>query len=37
LHLNSDWLAQNPLTETALQAEAKQWKSVGISLQVEAS
>ncbi|OHC82235.1 MAG: hypothetical protein A3J99_02990 [Sideroxydans sp. RIFOXYD2_FULL_59_7] len=37
LHLNGDWLAQNPLTETALQAEAKQWKSVGISLQVEAS
>jgi exopolyphosphatase/guanosine-5'-triphosphate,3'-diphosphate pyrophosphatase len=37
LHLNSDWLAQNPLTETALQAEAKQWKTVGISLQVEAS
>jgi exopolyphosphatase/guanosine-5'-triphosphate,3'-diphosphate pyrophosphatase len=36
LHLNGDWLAQNPLTETALQAEAKQWKSLGISLQVEA-
>ncbi|MBU0690065.1 MAG: exopolyphosphatase [Gammaproteobacteria bacterium] len=35
LQLNGDWLAQNPLTETALQAEAKLWKSVGISLQVE--
>ncbi|MBA3022955.1 MAG: exopolyphosphatase [Sideroxydans sp.] len=37
LHLSGDWLAQNPLTETALQVEAKQWKSVGISLQVEAN
>jgi exopolyphosphatase/guanosine-5'-triphosphate,3'-diphosphate pyrophosphatase len=37
LQLSGDWLAQNPLTETALQAEAKQWKSVGISLQVDAS
>lgn len=37
LQLNGDWLAQNPLTETALQAEAKQWKAVGITLQVDAS
>ncbi|MDD2701171.1 MAG: exopolyphosphatase [Sideroxydans sp.] len=36
LQLNGDWLAQNPLTETALQVEAKQWKSLGISLQVDA-
>ncbi len=35
LALNGDWLAQNPLTETALQSEAKQWKSVGFSLQVD--
>lgn len=37
LHLNGDWLAQNPLTEDALQAEAKQWKAAGFSLQVDAS
>lgn len=37
LRLGGDWLEQNPLTETALQAEAKLWKSVGISLQVDAA
>ncbi|GAB4118343.1 MAG: exopolyphosphatase [Sideroxydans sp.] len=34
LSLEEGWLAQNPLTETALQAEAKQWKALGISVQV---
>ncbi len=29
-----DWLARNPLTEAALQEEAKQWKASGISLQL---
>ncbi|MBU0620276.1 MAG: exopolyphosphatase [Gammaproteobacteria bacterium] len=28
------WLAQNPLTETALLEEMKQWKSLGVSMQV---
>lgn len=28
------WLAQNPLTDTALQEETKQWKELGVSLQV---
>ncbi len=34
LLLSPDWLAQNPLTEAALQEEAKQWKELGVSLQV---
>ena len=34
LSIDPDWLAQNPLTETALQDEVKQWKALGISLQV---
>jgi exopolyphosphatase / guanosine-5'-triphosphate,3'-diphosphate pyrophosphatase len=35
-HLSIDpgWLAQNPLTETALQDEVKQWKTLGVSLQI---
>ena len=35
-HLSIDpgWLAQNPLTETALQDEVKQWKAQGIGLQI---
>lgn len=28
------WLAQNPLTETALLEEMKQWKSLGVGMQV---
>lgn len=28
------WLAQNPLTETALLEEMKQWKGIGVSMQV---
>lgn len=31
LSIDPDWLAQNPLTETALQDEVKQWKTMGIS------
>lgn len=34
LALAPGWLAQNPLTDTALQEEAKQWKVLDISLQV---
>jgi exopolyphosphatase / guanosine-5'-triphosphate,3'-diphosphate pyrophosphatase len=34
LSIDPDWLAQNPLTETALQDEVKQWKSLGVSLQI---
>lgn len=34
LSLQREWLMQNPLTETALQDEAKQWKELGISMQV---
>jgi exopolyphosphatase / guanosine-5'-triphosphate,3'-diphosphate pyrophosphatase len=36
LSIDPDWLAQNPLTETALQDEVKQWKALGIGLQVAA-
>jgi len=32
--VDPDWLAQNPLTETALQEEMKQWKALGVSLQI---
>jgi exopolyphosphatase / guanosine-5'-triphosphate,3'-diphosphate pyrophosphatase len=28
------WLAQNPLTDTALQEEVRQWKELGVSVQV---
>lgn len=34
LSINADWLAQNPLTGTALQEETRQWKTLGVSLQV---
>jgi exopolyphosphatase/guanosine-5'-triphosphate,3'-diphosphate pyrophosphatase len=34
LILAPGWLARNPLTETALQEESKQWKYLGVSLQV---
>jgi len=36
LAIDPDWLAQNPLTETALQDEIKQWKTLGVSLQIAA-
>ncbi|MDH4284102.1 MAG: exopolyphosphatase [Gallionellaceae bacterium] len=34
LELEADWLAQNPLTDAVLQDEIKQWKELGVSLQV---
>lgn len=34
LVLSAGWLAQNPLTDAALQEEAKQWREAGLSLQV---
>ncbi len=34
LHLNGDWLTQNPLTATALHEEAKRWKELGITVQL---
>jgi exopolyphosphatase / guanosine-5'-triphosphate,3'-diphosphate pyrophosphatase len=34
LVLTAGWLAQNPLTETALQEEAGLWKELGVSMQV---
>jgi len=34
LSIDPEWLAQNPLTETALQDDVKQWKSVGVSLHI---
>jgi exopolyphosphatase/guanosine-5'-triphosphate,3'-diphosphate pyrophosphatase len=34
LTLKSGWLAQNPLTDAALQEESKQWREWGVSLQV---
>jgi len=34
LFLTPGWLAQNPLTDTVLQEEAKQWKELGVSVQV---
>ncbi len=33
LVLSPGWLAQNPLTEAALQDESKQWKDLGVSMQ----
>lgn len=35
LAITADWLAQNPLTGTALQEEIGLWKSVDVSLQVQ--
>lgn len=32
--LSKDWLSRNPLTETALENEAKEWKSAGMKLEV---
>jgi exopolyphosphatase/guanosine-5'-triphosphate,3'-diphosphate pyrophosphatase len=34
LSIDPDWLSQNPLTEAALQDEVKQWKTLGVSLQI---
>jgi exopolyphosphatase/guanosine-5'-triphosphate,3'-diphosphate pyrophosphatase len=37
LAIDADWLAGNPLTETALQEETGQWKTLGASLQLVAA
>jgi exopolyphosphatase/guanosine-5'-triphosphate,3'-diphosphate pyrophosphatase len=34
LSVSPAWLKQNPLTEAALQEEVKQWKSLGVSMQL---
>lgn len=34
LMLAPGWLAQNPLTDTALQEDAKQWRELGVSVQI---
>ncbi len=34
LTLPADWLEQNPLTATVLREETKQWKALGMSMQV---
>ncbi len=34
LKLGKGWLEQNPLTESALRDEAKQWKSLGVNMQI---
>lgn len=34
IKLDKKWIEQNPLTETALQAEIKEWKAVGVSFSV---
>jgi exopolyphosphatase/guanosine-5'-triphosphate,3'-diphosphate pyrophosphatase len=34
LAMEAHWLKQNPLTETALQEEVKQWKSLGVTMQL---
>ncbi|MGB7650412.1 MAG: Ppx/GppA phosphatase family protein [Gallionella sp.] len=34
LAISSDWLTQHALTQAALQEEARQWKTLGISLQI---
>ena len=34
LMLSKGWMALNPLTETAFEKEAKEWKSIGIKLEI---
>ena len=34
LKLGKGWLEQNPLTESALRDEAKQWKALGVNMQL---
>ncbi|MDP2879694.1 MAG: exopolyphosphatase [Sulfuricella sp.] len=36
LTLSKDWLNRNPLTETALENEAREWKSAGVPLGISA-
>jgi exopolyphosphatase/guanosine-5'-triphosphate,3'-diphosphate pyrophosphatase len=37
LTIDADWLSRNLLTETALQEEVKQWKTLGVSMQIVAA
>jgi exopolyphosphatase / guanosine-5'-triphosphate,3'-diphosphate pyrophosphatase len=37
LRLDADWLARNPLTESELNAEVKEWKALAIDLRVTPS
>lgn len=34
LTMDAGWLGQNPLTEAALREEVKQWKALGVTLQI---
>lgn len=34
LALPGDWLGRNPLTETALESEIREWKSIGLKLEI---
>lgn len=36
LSMDADWLSRNPLTEAALMEEVKQWKTLGIGMQIVA-
>ena len=35
LSIDAEWLTQNSLTETGLQEEVKQWKNLGVGLQID--
>ena len=37
LGMSKDWLTRNPLTEAALENEAKEWKSAGVKLGISSS
>ena len=37
ISIDADWLAQNPLTEAALQEETRQWKALEMSVQIESA
>lgn len=37
LALSKDWLTRNPLTEAALENEAREWKSTGVKLEISSS
>jgi exopolyphosphatase/guanosine-5'-triphosphate,3'-diphosphate pyrophosphatase len=37
LTISKDWLTRNPLTETALENEAREWKSAGVKLEISSS
>lgn len=37
LSMSRDWLNRNPLTETALENEAKEWKSTGVKLEISST